>query len=1739
MDASDDDDDDDDSSSSEDEKHYHNAVSNPILLGQASSSGGGSYHSSLDYQQPHMVEDYYKSSPSSYYNHGGDVDLEQILRETDEDDEDDDEDDIMTTPRSGGFLNNNPEDNFVLASRGRNGHGAEEWDVLQAILGEDEDDEDGILTNGYHHTRSSSSSYRSYTTMNDSGKISTLSPLAPSSGGHVVDAILQQSDADDDEDDTMGDYKYKEQEEDDDSPPPSNTFTAAYISNPIIPSTTSEDSWKSLALIPSDTVVIPESAPTTLASDRALAYAQAYEKKLFQSHNRDIVSPLQIKRRLKPKIELNTKTQLQSQPRKKTTTAQPRFGFSGIVENKRMSGISNALSNKDLPTALCLNSRFLAIGTVKGIVLVFDWFEVLRQTLSIKQIPDAPKGSVTTLDMAQGEILAAGYTSGLICLWDSIKGVPLKTVLEHSQPSPMTCVRFLNNDLKLITVDAGGLVNSLKFRKNLFGSFGVETECLLDGTAGQILAMNALEPYQNVSQKVPTTNSSMKRTVLIALSSERSSFAVAVEPTVHVLHRWAKPEKLIPSSQEADDPQVVYLPCLSWAWALVSGGSHNLTPILARGWGCCLQFLQANFMDTTSTDEPSLFQWPAFGVQDEFETTAPVVAMEWLSERSLVYLTLENEFTVIDTVMMTLLERLDFSGYPLVYAEFSLSRKNSDNGDLPLCTTFQNSIRACDNRLLLLCQEEVKSVSIIGDKRRISVLEEDGEWLESLALALDYYETTILSQQDRKRVRGDISKHPSQKRELSEDEEWVAKLLIRYLNIAVDNAPAADYDLGDLAQSHFQMLAGVCVEFCVVTKRLDLLFGPIFQRFHSVGFLHVFLDVLEPYILNDKLDYIAPEAMAHFVEHCRSATKGIETVERCLLHMDVTIMDFDTILSLLRANEMYSALFYVFNQGLHDFTTPLEILLEKIFDAADTGACQKNRRGDGAPQNDFERYGYKAILYLQQCFKGRTFPQDLFMEEEQCKSVRLQLLRFLLQDTFSPSRNVKKPSHVFGQRALRYPYAHILLMVDPKAMFDTISIAMNAPGDEFGGQHFDEGGWEVEVGGEEEERPNDSGTKKNPTRQEIVTMFLSIIIPEKSDVATTHQTTLYQSKMAVNALLDFLAVYLMKGVVRANQAVTFQILQRMANRYQNSAGSERQEAQKQILQLLTALPRNSYESDQVLELVQTSGIHRAALLLHQEGASSWNSKDSIERRSEHFRLAIDCYLEDEDVDFRKEVFGYVKKECSGATDHEESTEYYPMRDALLSKLEDLVHLDALLTAELVAELFVEDLDLVISTLKDDKEAQFMFMQAVISGDLNEMDQVAGAVLNAHLTMEHHHKYLALMAKLHPELVYDYLSAHDNYRPEECLQLCQKYDIADASAYLLERMGNVSSALQLILQTLESRMMGLKRTIRGMGTSDFLSSKYTSGAHRGTPSQRWKKQQTLYHPDGKQAKEIEGVKRILIVALDLCARNSGTFSSRTEHGSQLWFNVLDRLINAKGFLRLSKEQAGHAKVMAGVLSELLRLTMQRMVSSVPLPDLVRKVTSDHSGSRLGELREMIESLLSTYGLELNVFSGAVNVFHHDSHQMQNQHRALRVRGASVKVVSNIPLDTNAIASAPNKTTLENTLNSGHVLQLAETGNASVVAEDADSSFHKTSTAAEQGLGTALAKLRSRRRRAGQNITNITRPVDRCRASGLNFMDDKELSYTKGELSHDATFFEDRQSGLLGEAEHRGRLMSFMY
>ena len=110
-------------------------------------------------------------------------------------------------------------------------------------------------------------------------------------------------------------------------------------------------------------------------------------------------------------------------------------------------------------------------------------------------------------------------------------------------------------------------------------------------------------------------------------------------------------------------------------------------------------------------------------------------------------------------------------------------------------------------------------------------------------------------------------------------------------------------------------------------------------------FSHTFVDLLEPFVLSDQLTYISPLVMSTFVEFCKMSN-DLSRVERCLVHLDVKVMDFDSVLRLLRKNGMYCALLHVYTSGLDDFVTPLQMLFEEVFDRADEEVRRREERSD-------------------------------------------------------------------------------------------------------------------------------------------------------------------------------------------------------------------------------------------------------------------------------------------------------------------------------------------------------------------------------------------------------------------------------------------------------------------------------------------------------------------------------------------------------------------------------------------------------------------------------------------------------------------------------------------------------------------------------------------------------------------------------------------------------------------------
>jgi hypothetical protein len=404
-----------------------------------------------------------------------------------------------------------------------------------------------------------------------------------------------------------------------------------------------------------------------------------------------------------------------------------------------------------LPTALSVHSKFIAIGTDRGLILLFDHFQEVRQILGSTGDAEVD-GPITSVDVSsKSDILVSGFASGKIVLWDILKGTVLKALAEvHS--SPIAAVRFYHDkEASVVSVDTRGCVNKINFTKTMWmSSFNVQTECLLDGAAGQVPAISVTPSWQSESlgDSETTSTNPLNGMSLIGISSEKSSFVVAVEPVVKVVFKWPRPSTVVGESD-------AFIPCLSWGWSLVKNGGSSVGAVLARAWGNTIELLQATVDSPVDTQQQPGGEGATFNICAKFESLTVVVAIEWLGQQTLAYLDAHYMLHIVDTMSLNETEVLDVSGVHLVFATFirgadSLA-KDEVGGDSSLVArkkdaeSFQNSFRSCDGHLYCLGHSALQTVRIQSWSQRIEALVEDGEWLEALALSLDHYEVSIKS----------------------------------------------------------------------------------------------------------------------------------------------------------------------------------------------------------------------------------------------------------------------------------------------------------------------------------------------------------------------------------------------------------------------------------------------------------------------------------------------------------------------------------------------------------------------------------------------------------------------------------------------------------------------------------------------------------------------------------------------------------------------------------------------------------------------------------------------------------------------------------------------------------------------------------------------------------------------------------------------------------------------------------
>ncbi|KDO25972.1 hypothetical protein SPRG_08625 [Saprolegnia parasitica CBS 223.65] len=1367
-----------------------------------------------------------------------------------------------------------------------------------------------------------------------------------------------------------------------------------------------------------------------------LEVAQAIEDAFLAAPTEVLVSPLAVKRRmrvhqqaLKLRKETNTldKMKIALQLKQKQST-----GGSGVVKVEPMQTISKQLAKNaefrengpGSPTVVAIHPKFIAIGTSKSLVLVFDHFQnirhVLRNTTMDAGHDQYSDGAVTAIDVSPGsDFLVCGYQSGRIVLWDMLKGTSLKVVAD-AHDCPVVSLLFMKDQKPcILSVDANGMANKINFSKMMGYVYVVDTDPIYDGSAGKILSV-AILPQSAGHAKVGHITDTY---CIAAISTDKVTFLVAIEPEVRILHRWFKPDGLTNDN----------LPSLAFAWVALPGGARNdtPTPMLARGWGKHMQFLEILFQPRHVHAKDG---WPTFTETNHMSTTSDVVATQWLGDHVVMYLTYQDELCVYDTMSRQELEIVDVSAMGLVYASY-----RGNNG-----RSFANSFRACNEMLYLLGLKELQTARVQPWTQRIDALIEDGEWLEGLGLALDHFDgltkaAATRAERDRfppvfftdshkdqcvvdifrmcqtnqrtgdkedvfryednadEGVRWCVGETPyapdvSKRLEAAFQNarsgtvtksvvpigvaERVADLLMDYVRLAIGNAPSSS-SVADLAISHYQMLAGVAIEYCAQIHRTDLLFGDIFKRFQDVEKAHVFVGLLAPYVLNDQLQVLSPTVLDAFVAHFL-AIGDLVLVEKCLLHLRVRDMDFDAMLRVCQAHNLHTAMVYLYNEAKQDYTTPIDLLLaaagastpmpldESLLDADETNARAKRM------------ILYKCLLYISYMLMGKTFPKrEVVAAHPHTASRHQRMIASVAQHLFE--------RHPPGHGDASYPRLIPLIQLDAKMVFEILARLFDDASVEFDG----------EATSATTSQRYSNLTLKCPSRMDMVLSLASILVGTPTD-DSPFPSSPYFSPSDQGHFYMFEARLLSSGAIDApsyararsvnSQWMMDSLLHFLASGPQalstdDDDGFDKAGRQAMLVRLLQTLSPTSYDQGALLRRVTKESMNRAAVVLHKA-------------RGE-FNETISAYLADADLEYKLSVFSYIRSERDKVVEADgdaANSEAAKARQAdiemgIVNHCGGLLDVDAHTFVVLMLENFASLNTKLIQRFmsvggKTGAKWEFTYLRHILGSPSGDGDDAADVIRDllerekAVLQMAEdpavQERFIRLLCEFDPTQVFPYLAAHDSYKVETCLKLCKEFKITDAEAYLLERTGDVNGALTIILTSMEKQLKVLKPALRGVNASSAEAS-------------GWQQESIIESvPEGKE------VMKTLDVAIAMCQRNSARH--RDDQSEKLWFTLLDQCLKVQNLVKKAMQSKtkgrtstrGAQTVFQIAVNELIRIILERMASCVSLQAILFKITNEHGKDEFGDFRPTIFGMLDTYNYEHNIYQTANALIRTDLH-----------------------------------------------------------------------------------------------------------------------------------------------------------
>ncbi|TGZ81830.1 hypothetical protein EX30DRAFT_340258 [Ascodesmis nigricans] len=1234
---------------------------------------------------------------------------------------------------------------------------------------------------------------------------------------------------------------------------------------------------------------------------------------------------------------------------------------------KITSQLYSEAGRRSFGSATCLVvSATIAIGTDKGLILVFDYSQTFKAIIG-SGTKAIECGAVTALAVsADHSMIAGGHANGHIFTWEIAKPArpfmqipPLHSYeLENRKhDGHVSGVSVLHLDFlgtrrtALASADDRGMAFSHLATRGL-GAVGriVKTTRILGRYPTDISQSGRLrKPSTVLGFSVLPLGNSAERTDSMGIVAMLTPYLLVIVSTTPIAQTQYKVAR---SKEVASDTALTG--CLAWYPAVSKAPASKARLVYA--WSNILTLLELSVVDKGELEDVQKPPTLEFRPRSRFRCDEAIVAVQWMSRQVVAVLTVSQRLIILEDTSLRVTETFDLMSRQVLHrgvfarqlrAIVSLADEDG-SGNQTVADAFYHSFKAYKGRLFVLGFYDVSVGTLSNWADRLLAMMEIGDYIGAINLATSYYV-------------GDVDKltiglplDPAARHEMVR--ERLLEMMSASLRYAFGKNQSAKQK-GVASREELQQLAIACFDACNSMGSTDFLFDVSFEFYEQSSNESIFLETLEQHILERRISIIPPTIVKALIKHYTSLELD-SRLEEMICQLDTQTLDIDQITRLCKEHRLYDAMIYVWNRALNDYITPTIDLLRLLLPLIEHGNLENS---DTANATD----ALKLFPYLAYTWTGRVYPTGEELPEPEASQAKAQLYYILfLGRTITWPKNSGRVFLTSSSSEVEpsFPYLRLILQFDAASFLSAMNEAFEDP--------FLNGVVDGLINGKQ-----DVGEElvfgSSVNRQYVVSILLEVM--NSSDFPV--QDTIYLDMFIARNLPKYPQFILLSG------SALHKVLVGLCNPPGPDIADD---CQLSVEYLLTVYRPPDLED----------------LIVHFTKAGYFRVLKSIFRSEKKHAKLLQAYFDD--IDAKEAVFDCIT-ECLRPKSGLSEKQVKEVKAVLEKNARALINIDGIRAARTI-DTYAPDLHpAILQTMQDLPEHQYLYLKNILEPGTEgqRYDALRGAKKQNRDFVE---VYIRLMCDFDPEHVADYVRGlqSGDLRLEQVIPAMESTGVMDAAVVLMAREGQIRQAMDRLIAhfaTLENSFLGI-----------INASEKVTGIEKSNDA----------------AKEIlQSLKKYATVGVWLAqgqmksAKPKGPLPARWRRDNDqltkdeiLWLDVIDTVVRVAkdGINAVTREEGGRpcpvdVSMVTGNLRQFVQDTFSALLAATSTSQttsflhilrafLTRAALSSPS---LADLRNVLADIFEAYMYEEKLLSLANSLIDRDLFVHVHEAAELRQRG----------------------------------------------------------------------------------------------------------------------------------------------